>query len=77
VRRHCRARPLIDGSRCEPGDVVIGFASSGLHTNGFTLVRELLGDDEIDAELLLTPHRLYLARGARAARQPTCARSRT
>ena len=51
---------LIDGSRCEPGDVVIGFASSGLHTNGFTLVRELLGDDEIDAELLLTPHRLYL-----------------
>ena len=51
---------LIDGSRCEPGDVVIGFASSGLHTNGFTLVRELLGEDEIDAELLLTPHRLYL-----------------
>ena len=51
---------LIDGSRCEPGDIVIGFASSGLHTNGFTLVRELLGDDEIDAELLLTPHRLYL-----------------
>ncbi len=51
---------VIDGSRCEPGDVVIGFASSGLHTNGFTLVRELLGDDEIDAELLLTPHRLYL-----------------
>ena len=52
---------LIDGSRCEPGDVVIGFPSSGLHTNGFTLVREVLGDDEIDAELLLTPHRLYLS----------------
>ena len=51
---------LIDGSRCEPGDVVIGLRSSGLHTNGFTLVRELLGDDEIDADLLLTPHRLYL-----------------
>jgi phosphoribosylformylglycinamidine cyclo-ligase len=51
---------VIDGSRCEPGDVVIGFRSSGLHTNGFTLVRELLGDDEIDAELLLAPHRLYL-----------------
>jgi len=51
---------VIDGSRCEPGDVVIGFPSSGLHTNGFTLVRELLGDDEIDAELLLEPHRLYL-----------------
>ena len=51
---------VIDGSRCEPGDVVVGFPSSGLHTNGFTLVRELLGDDEIDADLLLTPHRLYL-----------------
>jgi phosphoribosylformylglycinamidine cyclo-ligase len=51
---------VIDGSRCEAGDVVIGLPSSGLHTNGFTLVRELLGNDEIDAELLLTPHRLYL-----------------
>jgi phosphoribosylformylglycinamidine cyclo-ligase len=51
---------VIDGSRCRRGDVVIGLPSSGLHTNGFTLVRELLGDDEIDADLLLTPHRLYL-----------------
>jgi len=51
---------VIDGSRCERGDVVIGFPSSGLHTNGFTLVRELLGEDEIDADLLLAPHRLYL-----------------
>jgi len=51
---------VIDGSRCEPGDAVIGFPSSGLHTNGFTLVRELLGDEEIDADLLLAPHRLYV-----------------
>jgi phosphoribosylformylglycinamidine cyclo-ligase len=51
---------VIDGSRCEPGDVVIGFPSSGLHTNGFSLVRALIGDEEVDAELLLTPHRLYL-----------------
>ena len=51
---------LIDGSRCERGDVIVGFPSSGLHTNGFTLVRRLLGDDEPDAELLLIPHRLYL-----------------
>jgi phosphoribosylformylglycinamidine cyclo-ligase len=51
---------VIDGSRCERGDLVIGLPSSGLHTNGFTLVRELLGDDDIDADLLLAPHRLYV-----------------
>ena len=51
---------LIDGTRCEPGDVVLGLRSSGLHTNGFSLVRELIGDDEFDADLLLAPHRLYL-----------------
>ncbi|HSC50062.1 MAG TPA: phosphoribosylformylglycinamidine cyclo-ligase [Gaiellaceae bacterium] len=51
---------LIDGSRCEPGDVVLGLPSSGLHTNGFSLVRSLVGDGDFDAGLLLAPHRLYL-----------------
>ena len=51
---------LIDGSRCEAGDAVIGLPSSGLRSNWFTLVRSLVGDDELDADLLLTPHRLYL-----------------
>jgi phosphoribosylformylglycinamidine cyclo-ligase len=51
---------VVDGSRAEPGDVVVGFASSGLHTNGFSLVRALLGDDDFDADLLLAPHRLYV-----------------
>jgi phosphoribosylformylglycinamidine cyclo-ligase len=51
---------LIDGSRCEAGDLVVGFPSSGLHTNGFSLVRALVGEGEFDADLLLAPHRLYL-----------------
>jgi phosphoribosylformylglycinamidine cyclo-ligase len=51
---------LIDGSRCEVGDVVVGLPSSGLHTNGFSLVRALVGDADFDADLLLAPHRLYL-----------------
>jgi len=51
---------LIDGTRCTPGDTIVGFASSGLHTNGFSLVRTLVGDAEFDADLLLAPHRLYL-----------------
>jgi phosphoribosylformylglycinamidine cyclo-ligase len=51
---------LIDGSRCEPRDLVLGLASSGFHTNGFSLVRRLVGEGDFDADLLLAPHRLYL-----------------
>ena len=55
-----RRADLVDGSRCEAGDAVLGLPSNGLHANGFTLVRRVLGDDDFDADLLLPPTRLYL-----------------
>ena len=64
---------LIDGSKIAPGDVAIGIASTGLHSNGFSLVRRVvfdmagLGVDDYIEELettvgqaLLTPTRIYV-----------------
>jgi phosphoribosylformylglycinamidine cyclo-ligase len=51
---------VIDGSRVEAGDVVLGLPSLGLHTNGYSLVRSLVGDGPFDADLLLAPHKLYV-----------------
>jgi phosphoribosylformylglycinamidine cyclo-ligase len=51
---------LIDGTRVEAGDAVLGFPSAGVHANGFTLVRRVLEDEDYDGPDLLAPTRLYL-----------------
>jgi phosphoribosylformylglycinamidine cyclo-ligase len=51
---------LIDGSRVEVGDAVVGLPSAGLHANGFTLVRRILEEEDYGGADLLAPTRLYL-----------------
>jgi phosphoribosylformylglycinamidine cyclo-ligase len=51
---------VIDGSRVEAGDAVIGLRSAGVHANGFTLVRRVLKNEDYAGEDLLAPTRCYL-----------------
>jgi phosphoribosylformylglycinamidine cyclo-ligase len=51
---------LVDGSLIREGDVVVGFASAGVHANGFTLVRRILAQEDYAGDDLLAPTRLYL-----------------
>jgi phosphoribosylformylglycinamidine cyclo-ligase len=51
---------LLDGSRVQEGDAIVGLPSAGLHANGFTLVRRVLEDEDYTGDDLLAPTRLYL-----------------
>jgi len=54
---------IIDGRAIAPGDVVIGLASSGPHSNGYSLVRRILGDEHLSSDLydsLMEPTRIYV-----------------
>lgn len=53
---------IIDGKKVAPGNVIIGIASSGVHSNGFSYVRKVLKKDFIlrHAEEILKPTRIYV-----------------
>ena len=65
---------LIDGTKVKVGDVLVGIASTGVHSNGFSLVRKIFADNELDLNkvypelgtdeplglVALTPTRIYV-----------------
>ncbi|MDD4909748.1 MAG: phosphoribosylformylglycinamidine cyclo-ligase [Candidatus Omnitrophica bacterium] len=55
-------KSIIDGAKISPGDTVIGLESSGIHSNGYSLVRKALsrGDLRKYSKELLEPTRIYV-----------------
>ena len=64
---------LIDGTKVKVGDVLVGIASSGVHSNGFSLVRKIIADAGVPldreipefggrklGDMLLTPTKIYV-----------------
>jgi phosphoribosylformylglycinamidine cyclo-ligase len=61
---------IIDGTKIAPGDVLLGLASDGVHSNGYSLVRKIVAARKVDletrlgdttlADLLLAPTRIYV-----------------
>jgi phosphoribosylformylglycinamidine cyclo-ligase len=59
VEKEC----IVDGSSIVPGDVLLGLASSGAHSNGYSLIRRILGADKLSSDLadsLMEPTRIYV-----------------
>ena len=68
----CERAEVVTGEAVRPGDAVLGFASSGLHTNGYTLARKVVSEGGLSyeespegfaqtiGEVFLEPHRAYV-----------------